>query len=111
MAHQVCDETEVLNEMVRRLVDIIHPDKVILFGSRARRDHRSGSDFDLLVIAESERPRHSRSAELYGALKDIIVPTDLIVYTPSEVEEWSQVPQAFVTTAVREGRVLYEKQG
>ncbi len=111
MAHQVCDETEVLNEMVRRLVDIIHPDKVILFGSRARAEHRSGSDFDLLVIAESERPRHSRSAELYGVLKDIIVPTDIIVYTPHEVEEWSQVPQAFVTTVVREGRVLYEKHG
>ena len=111
MAYQVCDETDVLNEMVRRLVDIIHPDKVILFGSRARAEHRSGSDFDLLIIAESELPRHSRSAELYGALKDIIVPTDIIVYTPGEVEEWSHVPQAFVTTAVREGRVLYEKQG
>ena len=111
MAYQVGDETEVLHEMVRRLVEVIRPERVILFGSRARRDPRSGSDFDLLVIAESERPRHSRSAELYGAMKDIIVPTDIIVYTPSEVEEWSLVPQAFVTTAVREGRVLYEKQG
>lgn len=32
----------------------------------------------------------------------------MVVYTPSEVEEWREVPQAFVTTAIREGRVLYE---
>ena len=36
---------------------------------------------------------------------------DILVYTPEEVEDWSAVPQAFVTTAVREGTILYEKQG
>ena len=35
---------------------------------------------------------------------------DILVYSPDEVQEWSQVRQAFVTTAVREGKVLYEKQ-
>jgi hypothetical protein len=33
----------------------------------------------------------------------------ILVYTPQEVEEWSRVRQAFVTTAIREGKVLYEK--
>jgi hypothetical protein len=36
---------------------------------------------------------------------------DIIVYTPGEVEEWSPVAQAFVSTAVREGKVLYENPG
>jgi hypothetical protein len=35
---------------------------------------------------------------------------DIVVYSPREVEEWSAVPEAFVTTAVRQGEVLYEKQ-
>ena len=30
--------------------------------------------------------------------------------TPTEVREWSNVPKAFVTTALREGKVLYEKR-
>jgi hypothetical protein len=34
-----------------------------------------------------------------------------MVYTPEEVREWSAVPQAFVTTAVREGKVVYERKG
>ena len=50
------------------------------------------------------------SAPLYGVLSDILAPMDILVYTPEEVEEWSQVRQAFVTTAVREGIVLYENQ-
>jgi hypothetical protein len=36
---------------------------------------------------------------------------DVVVYTPEEVEEWRSVPEAFVTTAIREGKVLYERPG
>jgi hypothetical protein len=39
-----------------------------------------------------------------------MIPMDIVVYTPDEVEEWSQVRQAFITTAVREGKALYEEQ-
>lgn len=101
---------ELMDRIVRRIVDAIHPEKIILFGSRARGDVHPESDLDLLVIANSAEPRHCRSAPLYGVLSDILVPMDILVYSPEEVEAWSQVRQAFVTTAVREGRVLYENQ-
>jgi hypothetical protein len=32
-----------------------------------------------------------------------------MVYTPEEIDEWRQVSQAFVTTAVREGTTIYER--
>lgn len=97
----------LIEEIVRRIVDAVHPDKIILFGSRGRGEPRPESDIDLLVIANSAEPRHRRSAALYGALSDILTPMDILVYTPEEVEEWKEVHQAFVTTAVREGKVLY----
>jgi predicted nucleotidyltransferase len=103
-------DAALMNEIVRRILAILAPDKVILFGSLARGDARPGSDIDLLVIAPSTQPRYRRSAPLYGALSDILVPMDILVYSPEEVQEWSAVPQVFVTTAVREGKVLYEKQ-
>jgi len=103
-------ETKLVEEIVRRIVETIHPGKIILFGSRARGDARVGSDMDLLVIADSKEPRYRRSAPLYGVLSDILVPMDILVYSPEEVEEWSGVRQAFVTTAIREGKVLYENQ-
>jgi hypothetical protein len=34
----------------------------------------------------------------------------VLVYTPEEVAEWAQVPQAFVTTATREGKTVYERK-
>lgn len=104
-------ETGTTDEIVQRIVDAIHPQRIILFGSRARGDARPDSDLDLLVIADSSEPRYRRAAPLYGALSDILIPMDILVYTPQEVEEWSGVRQAFVTTAVREGKVLYEKRG
>jgi len=87
-------------------------ERIILFGSRARRDHRPDSDLDILVIAESDEPRSVRSRKLYIATSSIArdVDADILVYTPDEVREWSSAPRAFVTTALREGRVLYEKQ-
>jgi uncharacterized protein len=33
-----------------------------------------------------------------------------MMYTPEEVSEWSAVPQAFITTAIREGKVVYERK-
>ncbi len=98
-----------MDEIVDRIVQTIHPHKVILFGSRARGEARPDSDIDLLVIADSDEPRHRRSRALYRVLRDILVPMDILVYTPAEIEEWSQVRQAFITTAVREGKALYEE--
>lgn len=103
--------SQLIQEIVRRIVNVSHPEKVILFGSRARGMARPESDFDLLVIAHSTQPRHRRAAPLYGALSDILAPMDIVVYSPEEVQEWSEVHQAFITTAIREGQVLYEKPG
>ncbi len=102
---------DLVADIVRRIVQTAQPEKIILFGSRARGDARPDSDFDLLVIKESDEPRHRRDAPLYVAVADLPVEVEVMVYTPQEVEEWSQVPQAFITTAVREGKVVYEREG
>ena len=98
-------------EIVSRIVNTTQPEKVILFGSRARGDARPTSDYDVLVIQHSDEPRYRRSVALYVALADLPVEVEVMVYTPKEVEEWSEVPQAFVTTAVREGTTIYERRG
>ena len=97
--------------IVSRIESVAQPEKIILFGSRARGTAHSDSDIDLLVIARSDQPRYRRAAPIYGALSDILAPMAILVYSPQEVEEWAGVSRAFVTTAVRQGTVLYEKQG
>ncbi len=103
------DSEELLHVIVRRIVETAQPEKVVLFGSRARGDAREDSDYDFLVIKDSTEPPHRREVHLYLALADVHVPIEVVVYTPEEVNDWREVPQAFVTTALREGRVVYER--
>ncbi len=106
---QVIADESVLREMVRRLVEAIDPDRIILFGSRARGDAAPDSDVDLLVIKDSSEPPHKRSIPAYRALGGLSTPTDVLWRTPEEVEEWAGVRNYVTTRAMREGRVLYEK--
>ena len=101
---------DLIGDIVRRIVETAQPEKIILFGSRARGDARRNSDFDVLVIKESSEPSYRRDAPLYVALADLPVEVEVLVYTPEEVAEWAQVPQAFVTAATREGKTVYERK-
>ena len=103
-------DDELTGKIVQRIVDTVHPLKVVLFGSRARGQSRVGSDYDILVVSESDQPRYRRSVPLYTALADVPAEVEVMVYTPAEIEEWSALPQAFVTTAVKEGKVLYQSE-
>jgi uncharacterized protein len=102
-------ERDLYQEIVRRIVAVADPDRIIVFGSRARGDHRPDSDLDILVIKESAEPRYKRARGLYGALASLPLEVDILVYTLQEVREWSEVSQALVTTAAREGLVVYER--
>ena len=100
---------EILEEVIRRVLAAGSPLKIVLFGSRARGEAGPGSDLDLLVIEESLLPRYKRTARYLRALVGVFPAKDVVVWTPQEIEAWSQVPNAFVTTALREGKTLYAR--
>jgi len=98
-----------LAEMIRRILAVGEPQKIVLFGSRARGDARADSDYDLLLVEPSVLPRHKRAARYRRALTGLAGAKDILVWTPEEVAQWRDVPNAFVTAAVQEGVVLYER--
>ncbi|MGH7857773.1 MAG: nucleotidyltransferase domain-containing protein [Candidatus Binatia bacterium] len=100
---------ELLEEVVRRIRSVGAPRAVVLFGSRARGDARPDSDLDLLIVEESSLPRFKRSGRYRRALRGVFPAKDVVVWTPEEVEEWRDVPNAFITSVLAEGRVLYER--
>jgi predicted nucleotidyltransferase len=105
-------DAPLARKLVRCIVRAVRPEKVLLFGSRARGEGRADSDIDLLVIKKTRRPRPERAIPIYAALARLNLPVDaeVMVYTPAEAAQWSEVRQALVTTALREGKVLYEKK-
>jgi predicted nucleotidyltransferase len=104
---------QVLDEIVWAIVDAVHPEQIILFGSRARDASSPESDLDLLVV-ESEpfhagRSRRKEMARVWSALPRLLVPTDVLVYSREEVDRWRHSPNHILSRALREGRFLYAR--
>lgn len=103
----------LLQEMVDTIVDEVDPEQVILFGSRARGDARQDADVDLIVLEsepfDSGRSRHEEEVRLHQALSSFHVSKDVLVFSRSEREYWSDSLNHVLARALREGRVLYER--
>ncbi|MBN2133914.1 MAG: nucleotidyltransferase domain-containing protein [Sedimentisphaerales bacterium] len=84
--------------------------QVFLFGSYARGEAGERSDVDLMVVAESDLPRHKRAVNLYKQFRPYPFGMDIVVYTPREVEQARQSTFSFVSTVLREGKKLYERR-
>ena len=103
----------MLQRMTAAIVEAADPERVILFGSRARGDAGADSDVDLVVVeAEPFGPGRDRGAEetrLWRALAKFHVPKDVMVYSLDEVDRWRGSLNHVLARALREGRVLYER--
>ena len=100
---------EIPEEVVRRILAEGSPLKIVLFGSQARGEAGPASDLDVLIVEDSNLPRYKRASRYLRALVGVFPAKDVVVWTPQEVEAWSEVPNAFVTTALREGKTLYAR--
>ena len=102
---------ETIREMAGRIAEAFNPEQIILFGSHARGCAGKHSDVDLLVVSQDRRPRPQRSVPIYTLLRDYYIGKDIVVYTPEEVEDYRHISCSLIGRALREGVVLYEKQG
>ncbi len=98
-----------LDEIVRRIVDGFDPQRIILFGSWARRSAEPDSDVDLLIVMDVEGSKRRKATEIDIALVGVPVPIDLIVVTPGDVERGRDSLGSIIAPAMREGKVLYER--
>lgn len=98
-----------IREAVGRIVERFNPIKIILFGSRAKKRARAGSDADLLIIMPVTGSRRKTATEIDMALFGIRIPLDLIVVTPEDVQKSQNRPGTLIYTALKEGKVVHER--
>jgi len=103
---------EVIDRMARRIVREVDPQRILLFGSWARGEAREYSDVDLLVVERDPfgpyRSRRQEAARIWRCLSDFRIPTDILVYSDSEIAQWKDSSHHVIARALREGKVLYE---
>jgi predicted nucleotidyltransferase len=104
---------EVLADIVQAIVREIAPERIYLFGSRARGEARADSDIDLLIVeSEPFGPERSRLKEMNRisrSLSTFRVPKDILVYSTDEFAKWSRSLNHIVGRCSREGKLLYAR--
>jgi uncharacterized protein len=100
--------TTEIEDLVGRIAARARPRKVILFGSYAKGTARIGSDVDLAVVRDTELPVARRGDDIKPVLASTLVPVDLHVFTPEEMEEYGRDKSSFVNTVLTTGRIVYE---
>lgn len=82
--------------------------KAILYGSYARGEADEYSDIDLIIVANTERRFVDRYEDFWPLVKHAAKSVDLLVYTPSELEEMIRRHNPFIARVLEEGVVIYE---
>lgn len=96
-----------LNELVRRIVETVHPRRILLFGSAARGKMGPNSDLDILVVMPDGIHRRHTAQTLYRYLPAIGIGKDIIVVTESDVRDYGGNPSLVLYPALREGKEVY----
>jgi uncharacterized protein len=98
----------VLGEMVRVLVDVYHPLRIYLFGSVARGDAGSNSDYDIMVVVPDNAAQEQRDSDAgYRALWNVGLAKDLLVWSKAEFDKRLHLKASLPSTIIREGKLLY----
>lgn len=99
---------ELLDEVAKRIVETVRPEKIILFGSYAWGNPDDSSDIDLfIVLPSSEEPAYRRARLVYKCLRGIGVPVDVVVQTHAEAERGRTVAASLVRKVFEHGKVIY----
>ena len=96
-----------LDLIVQRIVDVLHPLRIILFGSAARGETGQDSDIDLLVVMPEGTPRLATSEKLHMRMFGIPAAVDFLVATPSDLERNRDNIGLVYRTILKESRELY----
>lgn len=104
------NEELIIKEFKKAVADLYGQrlDKIILYGSRARRDHREDSDFDFLVVLKD---KEINRFEEIKRLSKVVFPISLslnadITYKPSTEILLSQPGNVFYHFVRSEGRII-----
>jgi predicted nucleotidyltransferase len=108
----------LVDAVTERIVSILRPRQVILFGSQAQASAESASDIDLLICLDNHHPladssHRDRAGEVLNLFRFRSFGLDVIVLTQGEMQELKDANEGewdLVLEILERGKVLYERQ-
>jgi len=102
---------DLLKEITRRLVELFHPEQIILFGSQAWGTPTTNSDIDLMVIVtQSDLSDYERALLGHRCLGGLNIAKDVIVKTRAEFDFFRNVRASLEHRIAHQGKVLYDRR-
>ena len=96
-----------LDEIVRRIVDAVHPTKIYLFGSRARGEAEEDSDYDFLIIYDGQLSKREVKLAVRRGFGLVDFGMDMFVLSSAEYEWQKDVATTLGMEVSLTGQVVY----
>jgi predicted nucleotidyltransferase len=97
----------ILDEIVRRIVEVAQPERIILFGSAVHGQLGPDSDIDLLVVKSDVPHRRRLAQQIHLNFFGLGVPVDILVVTPEDIKAFGEKVGTIIGPALQEGKVIY----
>jgi predicted nucleotidyltransferase len=102
------DKDPILAEIVRRLIEALHPERIYLFGSRARGDAGPDSDYDLMVVVPYlTEPAYRLAQQAHSVLWGLRTAADILVWSREAFDNRLHLKASLPATILREGTLLH----
>ena len=97
-----------LDEIVKRVLSVSSPEKIILFGSAAGGSMHADSDIDLLIVEPDPVDRRSESVRIDMAMSGLGYPVDVIVVSSEYFARTRDIIGGIAYPADKYGKVIYD---
>ena len=99
----------IVTRMVELIADEFEPERIVLFGSRARGGARPDSDVDLLIVMPDGTDQTRATIAMHALLHAMPLPKDIVVSTPSAISHRGHIRGNVLYEGLHEGVVLHER--
>lgn len=101
-------DEQTVQEIVRRILSVAKPDKIILFGSAATGQMTRDSDVDLLIVEPDTSNQREEYIRVSRALRDLRYPFDVLFINTQWFEDSKDVVGGIAYPASKYGKVIYD---
>ena len=99
-----------INEIVTKIIANFNPKKIILFGSYANGNTTEDSDLDIILVKDTDLPKHKRGLEVRRLFYGLPIPMDFKIYTAREFDRELSNQYSFLYSAMNGSKILYERK-